>query len=767
MKVKTYILGLALWVVFCILASRPINAGIVPLTGSDDGAATATQVSTYDCAINVVGPSDQFDWYILDIGAGYQAGGDITVTCFEPGLAVRLYQSVSGTDTQISEKSTSANIHQIIFDMFSLSLVPGTFLVRVTYYSANPVDHKYHISFGARPEGCMTDTNDSAATAYELSLGTSASDYICADDPSDWYKVSVTSADDGAVLALVGDTGSINLKVLSGLTKPATQVFRGSAGGISEALFVFDMNTMSKGDYYAVVEVDPADISTHVYSIYYATRSDLGLSDEFKLPNFIMMPKPILNYDWEKNYPWEKSPPIDLGPWPRIGGNPANNNLTTYAGPNAPEPLWEKELKMTGSVISIDALSLLTSEAKVTLDDLLRTQIPSLSTSLENLTPEPLLDSANGIIIASGTKDYGDFIKKVTVYGVDVNDGSVLWSLNEVSSNGQLLLVPNGTFLTPGGGTVGLTGDTGISCVSTGLGKVLWSVDSPRTVIEINALDETRFVASDGETIRAYFYTDGSVSWSWSEKGKPAPRSLATDGLGNTFGNIGGYLYKFDSSGTRRYRALVAPVEADIPVNSKTVIGFGGKVYMSDSRGTIYCCKPSDGSILWTYPPEGSKEKKDFGLDLGGITIGGVELKLGDLSGLSSVLGNVGDVVGNAKDILKMFKKLDLAKDMAMMPNGYLVAAFRKRIIVLDTNGKLIAERKLDQSIGSGITTDGAGAIYIGTPKDDGTYRIEAMDHTLTTIWSVDNLGTGSRLVIDTNGLCYHLSGKNILYCIG
>jgi hypothetical protein len=767
MKIKMYILSFAVWVAICILASRPIDAGIVTITGNDNGAASATQVSTFDCAIDIVGPNDQFDWYIIDTGAGYQTGGDITVTCFEPGLAVRLYQRVGGTDTQISEKSTSANITRIIFDAYSLSLLPGTFLVRVTYYSANPVDHKYHISFGIYSEGCNPDTNDNAAAAYELSLGTSVADYICADDPSDWYKLRLTSADDGAVLALVGDIGSINLKVMSGLTKPATQVFRGSAGGTYDALFIIDMNTLSKGDYYAIVEIDPSDTSTHAYSIYYATRSYLGLSSESKLPNFILGPKGLLNYDWEKNYPWEKTPPIDLGPWPRIGGNPANNDLTAYTGPNSPQTIWEKELKMTGSVITIDALSLLTSEGKVTLDDLLRTQIPSLSLSLENSTPEPLLDSANGIIIASGTKDYGDFIKKVTVYGVDINDGAVLWSLNEVSSNGQLLLGPNGTFLTPGGGTVGLTGDTGISCVSTGLGKALWSVDSPRTTIEINALDETRFVASDGETIRAYFFDDGSVSWSWSEKGKPAPRSLATDGLGNTFGNIGGYLYKFDSSGTRRYRAQVAPVEADIPVNSKTIIGPSGKVFMSDSRGTIYCCKGSDGSILWTYPPAGTKDDKALGIDLGGITIGGVELKFGDLGNLGSALGNVGDIIGETKNILKMFKKLDLAKDLAMTPNGYLVAAFRKRIIVLDTNGKLIAERKLDQPIGSGITIDGAGVIYIGTPKDDGTYCIEAMDHTLTTIWSVDNLGTGSRLVIDSNGLCYHLSGKNMLYCIG
>ncbi len=777
MKLGFYCFLFAIWTGLILWLAAPMYAGSASYSQEgNEAAATATEVSTYDSITDIVGPNDQFDWFIIDTGYGAQAGGEIVVTCFEPGLAVRLYQRTSGVDTQLSEKSTSENIHQIIFDLDSMSVYTGTFLLRVTYYSANATAHPYNADFSIYAEGCLTDYNNSAATAYELSLGTSASEYICADDPVDWYKINVSSSDDGAVLALIGDIDSVNMKVMSGLTKPATQVYRGSAGSTADAFYTIDMSTLGKGTYYIVIESNPYDDATHFYTLYYATKSYLGLPSDYALPHYVLNPDPTVHYDWEKNYPWEKNPPIALGPWPRIGGNPANNNLTARPGPMNPSSYWDKQLTMKGSTFKVDVGQLVDTKGKINLESLLKSQIPSITTSFENLTPEPMIDSANGVIIASGTKDYGDLIKKVTVYGIDAKEGDILWTLDEVSSNGQLLLGPHGTFYTPGGGKLGLTGDSGISCVSSTLGDVIWSVDSPRTIIELNALNGTYFIGSDGETIRAYSYKDGSVGWSWAEKGKAAPRSLASDGAGNAYGNIAGTLYKFDSSGTLRYRSLVAAVDSKLPMNSKTVCGPGGRVYMADTRGNIYCCKGGDGTKLWSYPKEANTilEKDNFGLDLGGVEFGGVRLDFGDILDLGDVgdlvnakdLGDLGDF-GDINTIIKQFDKLDMVRDMACTPSGYLVAAFRKRLIVLDINGNLVAERKLDLPIGSGLTVDGSGVIYIGMPTSSKTYRLEAMDYKLNTIWTMDNTGQGSRMIIDMNGRCYTLGGDNVLHCFG
>jgi hypothetical protein len=105
--------------------------------------------------------------------------------------------------------------------------------------------------------------------------------------------------------------------------------------------------------------------------------------------------------------------------------------------------------------------------------------------------------------------------------------------------------------------------------------------------------------------------------------------------------------------------------------------------------------------------------------------------------------------------------------DMALMPNGYIVVAYRKKIFVLDADGGEVAKRGLDGPIGGGLTTDASGAIYASIPGKDGEYHLEAMDYKLNTIWTADNTGACSRPAIDPNGFCYAINAENEVIGIG
>jgi len=102
-----------------------------------------------------------------------------------------------------------------------------------------------------------------------------------------------------------------------------------------------------------------------------------------------------------------------------------------------------------------------------------------------------------------------------------------------------------------------------------------------------------------------------------------------------------------------------------------------------------------------------------------------------------------------------------------VMRNGYVVVAYRKKLFVLDANGREIAKRGLNSPIGGGLTTDDAGAIYASLADEEGVYYLEAMDHKLNTSWTVPDTGASSRPAISPSGLMYIVNNENQVVCVG
>jgi hypothetical protein len=713
----------------------------------NEAAATATEVYPLQSVIDWVGPNDQFDWYTIDIGSWTSIAGDITVTCAEPGLAVRLYLSSTAGDTLVAEKSSSANTTQFSFPGTSLSY--GTYLLRVTYYSSNAVDHQYHVNFGVYPTGSLMDSDNDPMSARTVYDGYPLTGNVGGTDVQDWCAFSVTTAYDQSVIQLENTVGSIFLSVYDIGTSSSNLLYKQAATGNASAQFQIDLSAHSVSGYVFAVEATPGDIAVHDYTVSIVPDTSLHDSTVIANPEIIDVQNAISATGWRTGFPWQATAPVDLGPWPLVGGNPAGNCLTKYSGPMDPSVQWRTALTVKGEKIKLDPMELL-DEGTLSLDDLLAGQLPYFIPSFQRVISEPLIDYANGVIVAGASKTIIEVLTQESFMGVGIADGTELWSLHGVSSNGQVIIAPGGKLLVPGGGEAGVTGSTGISCYSTTLGTLLWERDTPDPVLDLAIIHSLRFIAGDGKAVRAYSLVDGDWEWSYTDPAGPNPRALVTDDNGDIYGNNEGFLYKINQSGAQVFKRQIAVIDDNIPIYSKTVLGPTGKVYISDSRGTVYCCKTSDGSLIWQWPKAKSGD--------GGL------LDLGELGELFDIeMPDLGEY-GNA---LQLINKPMLVVDMALMPNGYLVVAYRKKIFVLDASGNEKAKRGLDSPIGGGLTTDASGAIYASISDKDGVYFLEAMDYKLNTIWKTADTGSCSRPAIDPNGFCYAVNSDNEVICIG
>lgn len=732
--------------ILAVSLSPPGHSAVDCTSDGNNDADNARVVYPLQGFIDCVGPNDTFDFYVFDTGNGSLLGGSVYLYCAEPGLAARLYQRTMSGDVQIAERGTKEDIHSIVFDSNALSLVPGTYMLRVTYYSAFAGDHTYHVNFGLYTDGYPADYNDTYAQAELVDLSSPVMGTVCSYDPVDWYRFDVTSDYDGYALVLENMVNDARLTVYDGNSSSLVKLFESTAGYGADALYAFEISTTGPGTYYLSVESSAVDPVGQPYAfglVSYDGYIEAGYSYNPKLINVPGAPSVT---GWRAKFPWQQNKAVNLGPWARIGGNPANNGLTAYKGPMNPSLRWDSQLSSKGK-IKIDPMKLL-DEGSISVEDILSGVIPYFTPSFQRIISEPVIDATSGVMIAAAIEEYIEVLQQETFSGVSMEDGSVLWTLPGIASHGQLTLGPNGVFLLPGGGGAGVTGNTGISCYSAALGDLLWSIDTGKPTLDINIVNRDIFVAGDGDMVRGYSMKDGRVKWSTIGPGKPGPRSLATDDAGNTYGNFEGWLYRYNADGSFAYKRQIAAVDDDIPIFSKTVLGADGRLFISDSRGTIYCCKTSDGSLIWQYPEE---KDNTFGL--------------GDLAELLDI--EIGDDVEKAQEYLKYIQKPALVVDMAILPNGNVVVAYRKKIFVYDTNGKQIAKRNLHSPIGGGLTTDGAGAIYASLADEEGEYHLEAMDHKLNTIWTVPGTGATSRPAIAPNGILYVVNNENQVVCVG
>jgi len=133
---------IACCLVLLISTAGAASGGAAP--EGNETANTATQVGYTDAISNVVGPNDQFDYYVFSVPNGNELGGTIRLNSPEYGTVVRL----SGPDGNIFTGNTTDNSLPVVFNIPKGPVPNGSYYVRVTFWSSGQYDHHYKLTFG-------------------------------------------------------------------------------------------------------------------------------------------------------------------------------------------------------------------------------------------------------------------------------------------------------------------------------------------------------------------------------------------------------------------------------------------------------------------------------------------------------------------------------------------------------------------------------------------------------------------------------------------
>jgi len=133
-------LSLAVCLLLIFILSGWASGQCVP--DGNDSAATAKPIGFTDTVADWVCPDDKFDYYSMVIPGGADASGTITFESPQVGTVIRF----AGSAGPIAENATSNTTHQYDIPIAAGSLTPGTYYLRVTFYSAYAYDHQYTLT---------------------------------------------------------------------------------------------------------------------------------------------------------------------------------------------------------------------------------------------------------------------------------------------------------------------------------------------------------------------------------------------------------------------------------------------------------------------------------------------------------------------------------------------------------------------------------------------------------------------------------------------
>ncbi len=282
---------------------------------SHNDATSALEIGYDETVTGWVCPDDTWDYYYFEVPEGSDISGMITFAAEQSGTTLR----IDGPPGSIfPERGTLDAERTFWIPIAAGTLTPGTYYLRVGFYSSRAYDHQYTITNDLTLTGgseCVSDGNDDPEHAATLALNSTVSDWLCAADHIDIWRFHVSDEDEGlGTVSLTADPGELRLYVYD---SSATELFTGmTVGGSIDYVLGDGDEALAPGYYYIGVFLPAARSDENSYSLTVTPR-ERGFFFEgdlfFAAPLHVITPQKC--------------------PWPNIRGNSINSSRSTFKGP--------------------------------------------------------------------------------------------------------------------------------------------------------------------------------------------------------------------------------------------------------------------------------------------------------------------------------------------------------------------------------------------------------------------------------------------------